>query len=377
MNSPWYKLPLDAPAVALAPFDAARAIILQQQWAAYLKLPVKFTNALGIQFQLIPPGEFDMGSTEEEIARYSKLIQSDLMAQSCLRSESPVRRVALSKPFYLATTELTQGQYESVMSVNPSYYKGNSEDKSALDFPVDRVSWDDASSFCKALNLREGLVSDMDSTEDRMNSGYCLPTEAQWEFACRAGTTTRYSTGDSAKGLSPAANFGRSIDRPATVASYAPNPFGLFDMHGNLYEWVRDGWDADYFKNQSSDGLDINPIGPDGIHKLRIVRGGDFYWDVRECRSSARYVAATSTQPSLAVGIRIAISVEDVRGLLIPKESESKVLDFVEIHGASLAEFERWQTELSNSYVEQDKVVYSVVWQKMYLKHTLMKGQCL
>ena len=351
VNSPWDKLPLDAPAVALAPFDAVRATVLQQQWAANLQLPIVFTNLAGIRFQLIPPGEFDMGSTEEEIARYSKLIRSDLMAQACLRSESPVRRVALTKPFYLATTELTQGQYESVMSVNPSYYKGNSEDKSALDFPVDRVSWDDATSFCKALNLREGLVSDADSTEDQSNTGYCLPTEAQWEFACRAGTTTRYSTGESAKGLSLAANFGRSIDRPATVASYAPNPFGLFDMHGNLYEWVRDGWDSDYYKNQSSDGLDINPIGPDGIHELSIVRGGDFYWDVRECRSSARYAAATSTQPSLAIGIRLAISVDDVRGLLIPKESESKVLDFVEIHGASLAEFERWQKELSSSFI--------------------------
>jgi len=350
-ESPWDQMPSDAPSVAIVPFDAARATELQQQWAAYLKLPAEFTNSSGIQFQLIPPGEFDMGSTDEEIARYLKTMPANLIWQSCLRSESPVRRVALTKPFYLATTELTQGQYESVLSINPSLYKGKSEDKVALDFPVDEVSWDDAMAFCKSLNLREGLISKEDSTEDQINTGYLMPTEAQWEFACRAGTTTRFSTGDNPKGLSVAANFGHAVNRPDIVASYAANPFGLFDMHGNLYEWVRDGWDLNYYKNQASHGLDVNPAGPDGVHELSVVRGGDFYWDARDCRSSARYVSATSNQPTLTVGIRLAISVDDVRGLLISKEPESKVLDFVEIHGASLADFERWQKELPSSFI--------------------------
>ena len=169
--------------------------------------------------------------------------------------------VALTKPFYMGKYEVTQEQWESVMGNNPS-----SRTKGAK-LPVTNVSWEDCKEFIKKLNSKTA-------------GGYRLPSEAEWEYACRAGITTAYSFG--AKITPKDANYDDSgIDKPIEVGSYKPNTFGLYDMHGNVWEWCED-WKADYPK-----GAVIDPNGP-AKGKYRVLRGGSFYSYASNARSSDR-----------------------------------------------------------------------------------------
>ena len=200
-------------------------------------------NGVSLEMILIPAGKFMMGSPKKEVGRYGDETQHE---------------VTLTKPFYMGKYEVTQEQWEAVMGNNPS------ETKEAKN-PVTGGSWEDCQEFIEKLN---GITK----------GKYRLPTEAEWEYACKAGTSTAYSFG--AKITPKDANYGDSgIDEPVSVGSYKPNAFGLYDMHGNMWEWCED-WKADYPK-----GAVIDPKGP-AKGENRVLRGGSFNYGVSDARSS-------------------------------------------------------------------------------------------
>jgi len=195
---------------------------------------------LNLDMIWVKHGTFMMGSPVSEADRDKGEIQ---------------HQVTLTKGFYLGKHEVTQAQWERVMGNNPSYFKG-------ADRPVENVSWNDAVEFCKEL-------TEMEKKAGRVPQGmsYQLPTEAQWEYACRAGTTTVYSWGDSIS--SSNANYDKNIDETTPVGKYPANPWGFHDMHGNVYELC-----ADWYGKYPS-GLVTDPIGVASV-SARVTRGG--YW---------------------------------------------------------------------------------------------------
>ncbi len=217
-----------------------------------------FTNSIGMEFVLIPSGTFMMGSPTSEFERSSDEIQHE---------------VTLTKSFYLQTTEVTQGQWFAIMGSNPSYHNDCGDD-----CPVETVSWNDCQLFINELNQREGTTK------------YRLPTEAEWEFACRAGTTTPFNTGNCLS--TNEANYWGDIPytgcpsgaypfKTVPVKSFSPNAWGLYDMHGNVLEWCSD-WYGDYPSSAVAD-----PEGPSS-DTFRVLRGGCWYYKAGLCRSAHR-----------------------------------------------------------------------------------------
>lgn len=205
------------PPLAVAPFDAATAKRHQEAWAKHLGVRVEVTNTLGMKLVLIPPGEFMMGSPESEKRRNDNETQ---------------HRVQITKPFYLGMYEVTQSQYERVMGTiwNQSRFTSVSGQDTSR-FPVERVTWENAVEFCRKLSTMPPWGS--------TGRVYRLPTEAEWEFACRAGTTTPFHFGPQLVGLEANCDGrffpdgrmakGTYLKRPTTVGSYGANGFGLFD----------------------------------------------------------------------------------------------------------------------------------------------------
>ncbi len=176
---------------------------------------------------LIRPGKFMMGSPDSEQGRGPK--------------EGPQHEVTISKPFYMGVTEVTQAQYEVVMGTNPSRFQGPMN-------PVEKVSREDAVAFCRKLSEKTGKTGR-------------LPTEAEWEYACRAGTKTRYSFGDSDRTLGDYAWYkGNSEGKPRPVGRKKPNAWGLYDMHGNVWEWCA-GWYGNYSGGASTDAQGLGSVG--------------------------------------------------------------------------------------------------------------------
>ena len=243
-----------------------------------------FTNSLGMEFILIPSGTFTMGSPPDEPYRGSSEVQ---------------HRVSISRPFYIQTTEVTLKQWRSLMGKRLLGRRKGSDN-----MPVTQVSWFDCMEFIKRLNrLGEGK--------------YRLPTEAEWEYAVRAGTTSPFSWGDTID--CDKAMYGNNslkhnvcqlfikslelpIDAPAPVKSYRPNPWGLYDMHGNVWEWCVD-WFGDYQKNPVTD-----PKGPDS-GTMKIRRGGSWFKHGYSCRSANRSFGHQATRYR-TTGFRL---VRDVR----------------------------------------------------------------
>jgi formylglycine-generating enzyme required for sulfatase activity len=219
------------------------------------KLPaniqVKFitvTNSIGMQLKLLPPGTFMM---------------SDAQGGS---NERP-HQVTLTKPFYIGVHEVTQEQYKRVMGKNPSYFRGANK-------PVEKVSWEDAVEFCKKLSE---LLS-----EKAAGCVYRLPTEAEWEYACRAGSTTKYSFGDDSSILGEYAWYDKNSGKEThPVGEKNPNAWGLYDMHGNVWEWCSD-WYSDYPRVSISD-----PMGP-RKESRRVLRGGGWLNGAADCQSANR-----------------------------------------------------------------------------------------
>jgi formylglycine-generating enzyme required for sulfatase activity len=223
-------------------------------------------------FVRLAGGTFTMGSPSNEPQRDNDEVQ---------------HQVTISA-FYMGKYQVTQAEYEAVMGTNPSWFNGSN-------LPVECVSWYDAAEFCNRLSQREGLTLAYSGSGDNIISnwnanGYRLPTEAEWEYACRAGTTTPFSTGNNITtsqanyyGYGPYNNNAAGIYRETTtpVGSFAPNPWGLYDMHGNVWEWCWD-WYGSY-----SSGAQNNPRGPVS-GDYRVVRGGSWYYFGRYLRSAFR-----------------------------------------------------------------------------------------
>ena len=236
-------------------------------------VPKEITNSVGMKLVLIPAGEFLMGSPD-----------SDQDAQSF---EKPQHRVRITQPFYLGMTEVTQGHYRAVTGQSPSQFKGPDE------LPVENVSWEEAVAFCDKLNDRE---------KGRLGGEhYRLPTEAEWEYACRAGSKTRYSFGDDEAGLGECAWFeGNSGGKTHRVGEKRPNAFNLNDMHGNVWEWCQDWYDDGYYGRSN----DADPRGPTRA-EARVDRGGGWGSSARLCQSANRGRIAPGDR-SDRLGFRVA-----------------------------------------------------------------------
>jgi len=231
----------------VAPFSEAKAKEAQKETAKNLQKEVAGIEIIGkgikLEMVIIPAGTFKRGSPTSEKGR------SD---------DEKQHSVKLTKAYYIGKYEVTQNQWEVIMGNNPSKTKGEN-------LPVTNVSWEDCQKFIVKLNTKT-------------DGGYRFPTEAEWEYACRAGTTTAYSYG--ANLTKSDANFaGNSI---MEVGSYKPNAFGLYDMHGNVCEWCED-WYGDY-----PVGAVTDPKGP-ATGEKRVLRGGSFYGSDSDARSSDRY----------------------------------------------------------------------------------------
>ena len=244
-----------APPLATAPFSPTQAQKHQHTWAEHLGLPVKTTNSIGMKLILIPPGQLTMGSP---------------LGEEWHRKDEVQHEVTLSQAFYMGTAEVTQGEWKSLMPKNPSFFVDDA-------LPVDTVNWLEAVAFCQKLSEKE-------------HAKYRLPTEAEWEHACRAGTTTPFFTGQTIN--TDQANYdgnysyaggpkGVFRETTTTAGTFAANPWGVYDMHGNVWEWCAD-WYSPYPSHAVKD-----PTGP-AQGAARIVRGGCWINFPAVCRSANR-----------------------------------------------------------------------------------------
>lgn len=220
------------------------------------------TTPSGVEMVLIPGGWFEMGS-----------------AQSGEPDETP-HRVYVS-PFYMDRYEVTQEDYERLMGKNPSHWKRPKN-------PVEQIRWPAAIEYCNARSRQDGLQPAYDLQTGQCDfeaDGYRLPTEAEWEYAARAGTSTEYSFGDDPAQLGRYAWFKRScpLRRPSPVGQREPNPWGLFDMYGNVCEWCNDWYQKDYY----AESPQRDPRGPK-TGEARVLRGGSWNSKAEECRSAYR-----------------------------------------------------------------------------------------
>ena len=257
---------------------------------------VSLINSIGMALALVPAGAFWMGSPEGEPGRH--------------HDEAPRHRVEISRAFYLGIHPVTQEQYLRVTGSAPSHFRAGGEGGALVrgidtgNFPVERVSWHDAMAFCRGLSELPA--------EKAAQRTYRLPTEAEWEYACRAGTTTLFHFGDSL--TSDLANIdgnlpegdaprGRYLAHSCEVGTYPPNALGLHDMHGNVWEWCADWFDENYYPR--SPGAD--PLGPPAGSR-RVLRGGGWFYGARICRSAYRYRFEPDVR-HYDFGMRVALTV--------------------------------------------------------------------
>ncbi len=298
-----------------APFTAEQARSAQSTWAKRLNVEIEIRNTLGMTMTLIPPGSYQMGNLEPAevtaaFAREKGLIKAKA---ADFVDEYPPHPVRITRPFRLARCEVTRGNFQAYVKATgyrteaesdakggwgwsaeqkkfvqePRFNWRNSGFPQGDDHPVLNVSWNDAHSFCDWLSRQN-------------NETYRLPTEAEWEYANRAGMETRYQSGDDPESLALIANVADATARKthpnwptihaddgftytSPVASLKPNPFGICDLHGNVWEWCADFYDVSYYKNSPTD----DPTGP-SAGALRVSRGGAWSRTAVNCRSAVR-----------------------------------------------------------------------------------------
>jgi len=299
------------PVPAIASLEEKKAKEHQSAWSRQSGMPVETTNSIGMKLALIPPGEFEMGSPKE-------LIEEDLKTATdwykvCLPSEGPQHRVRIAKPFYLGMHQVTQEEYQRVIGKNPSEFcaTGNGRFKVAgqdtMRFPVDNVSWDDAVEFCRRL-------SEMPE-EKAARRRYRLPSEAQWEYACRAESMGRFSFSSCCGGIPKESeenalsgygwcNFNSGL-RTHAVGNKKANAWGLFDMHGNVWEWCEDWYDEDYYAKSPAD----DPTGPLAGSR-HVTRGGCWHDPARCCRSAVRQCGEHDYH-GIYTGFRVSVAPAD------------------------------------------------------------------
>ncbi len=238
--------------------------------------PQTFTNSLGMKFAWIPPGNFMMGSPKEEKER---------------KPDETQHNVSLTKGFYMGVHTVTQEQWKEIMAKNPSKFQGDKN------LPVEQVSWDDCQEFINKLRQRD-------------KRPYRLPSEAEWEYACRAGTTTPFHFGASlstdqanynGKYVYDAGKKGIYREKTMPVGTFPANPWGLYDMHGNVWQWCQD-WFDEYPQKAVTD--------PQGLKgESRVLRGGSWIDNPLECRSAYRGGSRPQLRHSL-VGFRLCFSTD-------------------------------------------------------------------
>lgn len=286
--------------IAMAPFNATQAKRHQQAWAEHLGIPVeqaiKLAEGVELPLVLIPPGEFLMGSTDEQIEAALRLArkpqESSGIVDSVRDAQRPQHRVRLTRPFLIGATEVTIGQFKAFSKATGHVTLAEAHRAAAEarrdprlpfvfrtyvdpgfpvtdDHPASQVTWEDANAFCDWLNHQAAkqLGNDLTIT-------FRLPTEAEWEYACRAGTDTLYSFGDNARHLDQYGWYDCKGSLP--VATRRPNAFGLYDMHGNVSEWCNDWFDPIWYEVSPT----VDPVGPE-IGKQRVLRGGS-WWACRQ-----------------------------------------------------------------------------------------------
>ncbi|MFM8724154.1 MAG: formylglycine-generating enzyme family protein, partial [Planctomycetaceae bacterium] len=260
------------------PFTAAAARAAQSAWARHLGRAEEWTNKLGMKFRVIPAGTFPMGSPEGK--------GND--------NERPQHSVTITKAFGLGVHTVTQGQWRKLMGSTP--WSGRSYVKEGPEIAATYVSWDDGVSFCQKLSSSEGVR-------------YRLPTEAEWEWSCRAGTTTEYSFGDDQGQLGRYAWFEDNADYKNEKYAHAvgqkpANPFGLYDVHGNVWDWCQDWWDKKYYGKSA----EADPAGP-ASGSSRVVRGGS--WDYESANLRSAYLGyGTPDDRYYDVGLRVLCELE-------------------------------------------------------------------
>jgi formylglycine-generating enzyme required for sulfatase activity len=239
-----------------------------------------------ISLKLIPTGEFWMGSTESD--------------QEAFEDEQPRHKVEISEAFYLGVTPVTQAQYEAVRGKSPSHFQGRPNN------PVECVSWFEAVLFCNELSRMEVLAPFYVARRSKPvivagGEGYRLPTEAEWEYACRAGAETRFSFGDDEERLRDYACYSANSGRQTwPVGQKRPNAWGLCDMHGNVWEWCWDGYDEDYYRRSP----DVDPPGAEDA-ACRVTRGGSWNDLPRDVRAASRVGLAPDVRHNY-LGFRVA-----------------------------------------------------------------------
>ncbi len=274
----------------------------QEEAAKKLDVPVAFENSVGMRFVLVPPGKFMMGSrdTAEEVARRCAMPNAQA---GWFVDEHPRHEVTLDRAFYLSIHEVPQGSFEAVNAPNEDKAKPAKNKQKPVDYPEGfigatlpamSISWNDADKFCKTLNA---LAAEK-------GREYSLPTEAQWEYACRAGTTTPFSFGETIS--TDQANYhgnhtygdgrkGEYRAKPVPVGTFPPNTWGLHEMHGNVSEWC-----ADHYGNYDDTDAEKKKSAEAGA---RVLRGGSWRSYPGACRSACRLMERGA---SFNVGFRVS-----------------------------------------------------------------------
>ncbi len=272
---------------------AAATAAKQSALPAAREMTLNLADKVTMKLLLIPPGKFLMGTRKDDKGR--------------VRDEGIQHEVTLSRPFYIGIYEVTQEQYEAVIGKNKSHFKGASR-------PADGVSWFEAVEFCKAASRKTGKT-------------VRLPTEAEWEYACRAGTSTRFSFGDDEGELYKYGNYCErsnkdkllrkdtahddGFDKTAPVGSFKPNPWGLYDMHGNVWEWCSDWYQATDYSAGAPAGQWANSVDPTGpaLTTHRVLRGGCWRTEGGACHSAHRNSNPPGHHHGL-IGFRAVVSAE-------------------------------------------------------------------
>ena len=237
-----------------------------------------FTNSIGMEFVLIPAGEFMMGSDDSSCPQDDPFTEKNeyldcLSNLNILPFETPRHKVVISKPFYIGKYEVTQLQWYKVMGNNPAYFKTEKVGMDSRNHPIESVSWDDVQEFLKKLNAME------------KTNAYRLPTEAEWEYAARAGSETAYCFGNDESQLEQYAWYVKnSGNKTHPVGQLKPNVWGLYDMHGNVWEWTSDWHDWQYYSQSPAK----DPQGP-ASGSGRVNRGGSWNYAAGLCRAARRY----------------------------------------------------------------------------------------